>query len=85
MPEEVELVWDDSVAPEAAIDLDAPSVSNGDVLKAFATAFGFFGAVYMFVKFSDPESRNPVAPRAAVIDHGAFRADLGLPETVSRD
>ncbi len=40
LPEEVELVWDDSVAPELCIDFDAPDTSLKDVLIAFAIAAG---------------------------------------------
>ena len=35
MPEEVELVWDDSVAPETALDFDAPHYPLKTVLKSF--------------------------------------------------
>ena len=43
LPEEVELIWDDSVAPETALDLDAPHVDTKEVLAMFFGAFIFFG------------------------------------------
>eukprot|EP01031_Cornospumella_fuschlensis_P036583 gene36583-44376_t len=35
LPEEVELVWNDLVAPEATIDTDAKHVSGGQAFAAF--------------------------------------------------
>lgn len=71
-------MWDDSVAPETAIDFDAPHVSNKDALLSFMAAFGFFGIIYSLVALSDPVARNPVAVRASVIDHAEFRAHMGV-------
>ena len=77
LPEEVELVWDDTVAPETAIDLDAPHVSTDEVLTAFAAAFFGFFCLYSLVSLSDPVGSNPVAPRSAVIPAATMLAIVG--------
>ena len=77
IPEEVELVWDDTVAPETCIDFDAPHVSTKDVLLSFFAAFGFFGAVLTLVTLSDPVGSNPVARRSAVISQESFDFSMG--------
>ena len=76
----MELVWDDTVAPETAVDLDAPHVATGDVLKHFIMGFSFFALLYTVLKISEPESRSPVASRASVVNMDAHRADVGLGE-----
>ncbi len=78
LPEEIELVWDDSVAPEAAVDLDAPHVSSGTALKHFFLGFSFFIALYATIKFSEPEKRSPVASKSAVLPKNGFLMDVGL-------
>lgn len=78
IPEEVELVWDDSVAPETCIDFDAPHVSSGEVFKTFLASLGFFLGIYLFVQFTDPVASNPVAPRSAIVSENSFKASLGL-------
>lgn len=75
-------MWDDSVAPETAIDFDAPHVSTNDAVLSLMLAFGFFGAIYGFVTISDPVSRNPVATRSSVINHSSYRKHMGLDETL---
>ena len=75
--EETELVWDDSVAPEATIDFDAPQVSSKDVLLSFFAALGFFSGIFALVAWSDPEARNPAAPRSAVISKQSFLYSMG--------
>jgi len=77
LPEEVELIWDDTVAPETAIDLDAPHVSTDEVLSAFAAAFLFFFGLYSMVTLSDPVASNPVAPRSTVIPAATMATILG--------
>merc|ERR1712146_874319 len=67
IPEEVELVWDDSVAPETCIDFDAPHISTSEMLWSIASVAAMFGALYTYVVLSDPEGSNPVAKRETVI------------------
>ena len=85
MPEEVELVWDDSVAPEACIDLDAPQMSGSTVLwSMFAVAVAFSG-LYTYVVVSDPEGSNPVAKRETVIPHNGLKYEMGLSKSASEN
>ena len=67
LPTEVELVWDDSVAPETCIDFDAPHVSVTEALSGIALIATFFATVFYSIKASDPAARNPVATRSAVL------------------
>ena len=67
LPTEVELVWDDSVAPETCIDFDAPHVSVAEALTGVGLIAAFFATVFFTIKSSDPEGRNPVATRSAVL------------------
>ena len=78
VPEEVELVWDDSVAPETCIDLDAPHVSTNEVLSSFAAAFLFFLGLYTAISLGDPVASNPVAPRSTVIPAATMDMIVGI-------
>ena len=61
--EEHELVWSDGVAPETAIDFDAPHVTPGEGLAWWLGGFGFFYSVYWFARSVDHPANNPAAPR----------------------
>lgn len=78
LPRDIELVWDDSVAPETAIDFDAPHVSTKQVVLSFLAAMGFFVGIYQFVKWTDPVASSPVAPRSAVLDNAEFLYLMGM-------
>ena len=78
LPEEIELVWDDSVAPETCIDFDAPHVSSQEVIGAFLAAVTFFLGLYTFVSWSDPVAANPVATRSSVIPPNMLHTSLAL-------
>jgi hypothetical protein len=78
LPEQVELVWDDSVAPETCIDFDAPHVSTKEVLISFFTAFGTIALLFQLIKYLDPEGNSPVVPRSAVISKEIYFKSLGL-------
>lgn len=78
------MVWDDSVAPETCIDLDAPHVSTSEVLWSIATVAAMFGALYTYVVLSDPEGSNPVAKRAAVIP-ASYAYDCGLTDKMPEE
>jgi hypothetical protein len=78
-------VWDDSVAPEATIDFDAPHVSGSEVLRHFLTAFGLLGGLLAFITWSDPAARSPTAPRSAVINNQYYLYSLGLVENAEGD
>jgi hypothetical protein len=51
MVENSDAVWDDGVAPELALDFDAPHISSREALATWAGAlFGFF-VVYQTIRF----------------------------------
>ena len=72
------MIWDDNVAPETCLDIDAPHVSTSEVLATFFGAFAFFFGLYSFVSLTDPVKANPVAPRRAVIPPNVLENSLGL-------
>ncbi len=78
VPEEIELIWDDSVAPETCIDIDAPHVSTQEVVGVFLAAIGFFVGLYTLVSLSDPVGANPVATRHHVIPPNMLSLSLAL-------
>ena len=78
MPEEVELVWDDSVAPETCIDFDAAHISTNEVFGTFAFAFAAIFGLYTIISVVDPASLSPVAPRSAVIPPNTVNLFLGI-------
>ena len=60
-------MWNDGVAPETAIDLDAPHVSPTRGLLMFLGGFGFFWGVYQFAAWTDHGNANPAAITPAVL------------------
>jgi len=81
--EEADLLWNDGVAPELALDFDAPEISREKGLamwcappgmwqQADATrlaGLGFFAAVGLFIKVvMDPPSRKPSVKRVIDVD-----------------
>mgnify|MGYP003386600770 CR=1 FL=1 len=77
IPENVELVWDDSVAPESAIDFDAPHVSTKEAIAMFILGFGVFFGFYKLVASTDPAGKNPVAIRDYVLPNHASIEYIG--------
>ena len=77
-------MWDDSVAPEAALDFDAPHVSTKEVLLGFFAGFAFFGSLLTLVYLSDPVASNPVARRASVIPDASM-LNLGYAKNNSEE
>lgn len=61
--EEDELIWNDGVAPEAALDFDAPHVSKAAGLAWWLGGFGFFAAVYAFAKSTGQPQKKISADR----------------------
>jgi len=78
--EQDELVWNDGVAPEAALDFDAPFVSKAAGLAWWLGGLGFFAAVYAFAKATGHPSKKESAERdlpestktVALGGHGKF-------------
>jgi hypothetical protein len=56
--EEDELIWNDGVAPETAIDFDAPHVSSGAGLAWWLGGFLFFYSIYLFASATAHPSRK---------------------------
>lgn len=71
------MVWDDSVAPETCIDLDAQHVSSDDALTMWAAGLAFFAALYTIIAVSDVPSRSPVARKINVLSVQGIKYDLG--------
>lgn len=78
LPEEIELVWDDGVAPETCIDFDAPHVAIKDILLGFIGVVGSIAGLYNFISFMDPAGNSPVAPRSTVIPPNTVNLFFGL-------
>ena len=76
LPEEDELIWNDRVAPETALDLDAPHVSPLEGLLMWLGGFAFFFGVYQYaVSTSHPANKPTVS--GGVCAQG-WRAQQGL-------
>ena len=54
--EEVELVWNDGVAPETLIDFDAPHIPKYQALKHLGYALGGFVTLMGVVTLYNPDS-----------------------------
>ncbi len=81
LPEEVELVWDDTVAPESTLDFDAPHVSTAEVFKMILGAIVGFAGLYAYVAWTDPVGSNPVALRSTVIPLSTMQQVVGAEVT----
>jgi hypothetical protein len=85
LPEECELVWDDSVAPETCIDFDASHVSSKEVISMWALGLAFFAGLFTLISLSDVPSRSPVAKKAAVLSIEGYKYDIGLVDEINED
>lgn len=86
LPEQSEVIWDDSVAPETAIDFDAAtSVSGKTALLAFFSAMTCICGIFGLVVLSDPEGKNPVATRSVVLSKRSFQTDIGMSEVLESE
>jgi hypothetical protein len=69
LPTEVELLWNDPVAPEMTLDFDAPHLSAAQAFGCLAIAFGSLGAALAFITFViDPPSKKPAIDRELPFD-----------------
>ncbi len=78
LPEEIELVWDDTVAPETAIDMESPHVSTHLMLSSIAAVIAAFSCVIGVISWIDPVKNSPVALRKHVIPFDGLKSELGL-------
>lgn len=56
-------VWDDGVAPELALDYDCQHVSSTEGILSWLGGLSLFVGFYQFIKFTDPQSKNPAVNR----------------------
>eukprot|EP00499_Haloplacidia_sp_CaronLabIsolate_P010309 CAMPEP_0196769108 /NCGR_PEP_ID=MMETSP1104-20130614/337_1 /TAXON_ID=33652 /ORGANISM="Cafeteria sp., Strain Caron Lab Isolate" /LENGTH=130 /DNA_ID=CAMNT_0042139193 /DNA_START=10 /DNA_END=402 /DNA_ORIENTATION=+ len=80
LDENFDLIWDDGVAPETALDFDAPNVSNAQVAAWWAGGLGFFGLVALAVWLTNPEGQRPVVPREFPYNNLAVELGEAEPE-----
>ena len=66
MTENSDCVWDDGVAPELALDFDAPHISSREGLAYWFGGLGFFAVLYQTIKFvtNGAPDDNPALPHA---------------------
>lgn len=57
--EQDELIWNDGVAPETALDLDAPHISAAKGLVWWLGGFAFFYSVFRFAKATGHPGNKP--------------------------
>ncbi len=77
----MELVWDDTVAPETCVDFDAPHVSSAEVFRMILVAIAGFTGLYAYVAWTDPVGSNPVALRSTVIPMSTMQQVIGAEVT----
>lgn len=75
MPEEIELVWEDGVAPELTIDFDATHVASSTGLKWWLGGFAFFAALGSAVALTDPAGQKRTVTRELPFDN--LKQELG--------
>jgi hypothetical protein len=83
--DDVDLVWDDGVAPEPAIDVELPNVPLSQVLTLQLTFALLILGSWGVATWLDPADRKPIAPRRLALptreemefddDHGRARLD----------
>mmetsp|Transcript_12174 Transcript_12174/g.15438 ORF Transcript_12174/g.15438 Transcript_12174/m.15438 type:complete len:126 (+) Transcript_12174:98-475(+) len=56
-------VFDDGVAPELALDFDCQHVSSTEGLLSWLGGLTFFVGLFQFIKYTDPEGKNPAVNR----------------------
>ena len=64
MPENYDCVWDDGVAPELALDFDAPHISSREGLLSWLAGLSSFAVIYQVVKFFMKDVENPALSHA---------------------
>mmetsp|Transcript_21526 Transcript_21526/g.31272 ORF Transcript_21526/g.31272 Transcript_21526/m.31272 type:complete len:125 (+) Transcript_21526:93-467(+) len=63
LPEHADLIWDDGVAPEAAVDIEVPHIPLGTIILHQLTAAALLLGLYGLCVLIDPANLQPVAPR----------------------
>lgn len=68
-------MWDDGVAPELALDFDAPHISSSEALWTATGAFALFFVLYQVIAVVAPEDANPA------LEHGV---DVKIPDDLKK-
>ncbi len=71
-------MWDDTVAPETCIDMEAPHVSTKQMWTSVLVVAGIFAALVSAISLIDPEKNSPVAKRRNVIPFDGMKKEFGL-------
>ena len=58
MPEQLELVWADACAPEAALDFDAPHIPTSEGIMWWLGGFAFFATLYNLAGTTNPAAKK---------------------------
>jgi hypothetical protein len=66
LTENHDLIFDDGVAPEMAIDFDCQHISTGEAILTTSAMFGFLAVVFQLIKATDPEGQNPAVNRTVM-------------------
>lgn len=69
MAENHDIIFDDGVAPEMALDFDCPHISSGEAMMTWLGALGGVALFYQLVKSTDPEGQNPAVNREFNLTH----------------
>lgn len=64
MTENTDCLWDDGVAPELALDFDAPNVSSREAVWTLLGVLAGFGGLLLAVRAATPADGNPALPHA---------------------
>ena len=70
-----ELIWHDGVAPEVAIDFDAPHISRTQGVLWFLGGLSFFASIGILSWLSDPPTRKLTSPRE--LPYNSLKEELG--------
>ena len=79
MTENSDCVWDDGVAPELALDFDAPHISSREGLYTWMAGLSAFAVLYQIIKFgvSATKFENPALSHATdVVDKDYANHDV---------
>lgn len=71
-----DILFDDSVAPELALDFDCQHISSGEGKLWWAGALTGLAIVYQLVKTTNPSGKNPAVNRTLNIVSDPSKAEV---------
>jgi hypothetical protein len=74
--ENTDAIWDDGVAPELALDFDAPHVSTKEASYTWLAGFSMFALLFQVIKHTTSADDNPAIAHATdvvVPDYAALK------------